>query len=180
MTSDMHVFPPAGWTVDTLGRHLQQQINDLEKLLSERYATQTKALDAALLAQQASTREAQVAQQTAMHTALASAEKAVDKAAAATDKRFESSNGYREQLANQAATFLSRNEFDARLLSNIDKMDSNFIQNGSRIQDLENRLNTMQGQEQGAAESRNSGRLDVGTIVAVLAVIIAAAAMLIK
>lgn len=40
----------SGWTIDSLRYHFQQQIDDMRRLLDERYATQTKALDAALVA----------------------------------------------------------------------------------------------------------------------------------
>lgn len=50
----------------------------------------------------------------AVAAALAAAEKAVAKAEIATEKRFEATNEFREQLSDQAATFISRIEFDAK------------------------------------------------------------------
>lgn len=89
--------------MDTLSAHVQRQLSDLRTLLDERYATQTKALDAAFMAAEK-----------AVQTALESAEKAVTKAETAAEKRFESVNEFRGQLADQNASFMTRTEFDAK------------------------------------------------------------------
>lgn len=52
-----------------------------------------------------------VAAERAVAAALLSAEKAVVKAEIATEKRFESVNEFRGQLADQATSLLSRNEY---------------------------------------------------------------------
>lgn len=93
----------SGWTIDTLRASLRQQIEDLQRLLDERYATQTKALDAAF-----------VAAEKAVATALDSAEKAVAKAETAAERRFEAVNEFRGQLADQAATLMPRIEYEAK------------------------------------------------------------------
>ncbi len=74
---------------------LEARIDAIAQLLDERYATQTKALDAAF-----------VSAEKAVGVALASAEKAVTKAESATEIRFQGVNEFRQQLADQAATFL--------------------------------------------------------------------------
>lgn len=51
------------------------------------------------------------AQEAAVQNALNSAEKAVTKAEIATEKRFEGVNEFRGQLADQARTFLPRQEY---------------------------------------------------------------------
>jgi hypothetical protein len=94
----------SGWTIDTLKESVQREILDLRVLLDERYATQTKALDAAF-----------VAAEKGVVTALASAEKAVTKAELAAERRFEAVNEFRAQLSDQNATFITRVEFDAKL-----------------------------------------------------------------
>lgn len=101
------------WTVTTAMAFLQRQHDDLEARLQERFESQTKAVDAALLAQQAAT-----------HTALLAAEKAVTKAELAADKRFEAVNEFRAQLADQAATLLSRAEAAAKFEAMTDKIDA--------------------------------------------------------
>jgi hypothetical protein len=105
----------SGWTVDTLRvaikewfdvwcRLLDERYNMQTKFLDERYNTQTKALDAAFKAAEL-----------AVAAALASAEKAVVKAEGASDKRFEAVNEFRQQLADQATTFMRRDEAEIRL-----------------------------------------------------------------
>lgn len=93
----------SGWTIDTLRSAILQQFRDLERLLDERYATQTKALDAAF-----------VAAEKAVAAALESAEKAVAKAEMAAERRFEAVNEFRGQLADQAATLMPRIEYEAK------------------------------------------------------------------
>ena len=81
---------PSGWTVDTLMAHYDRRLNDMQRLLDERYA----------------------AQQREVQTALTSAEKAVGKVELATEKRFESVNEFRAQLSDQTNSFLPREVAD--------------------------------------------------------------------
>lgn len=96
--------------IDTQNRYTErlhaEQANYFERVISEyrtqldeRYATQTKALDAAF-----------AAAKEAVTAALAAAETAVAKAEAAADRRFESVNEFRGQLADQSRTFITRDE----------------------------------------------------------------------
>lgn len=136
----------SGWTVDTLRDALHRELELIsgasrEKLtlimsgfddrigaqnamLDERYATQTKALDAAFLAQQTAMKTAFDAADKAVAAALESAEKAVTKAETAAEKRFESVNEFRQQLADQASTFISRTEYDVRVKALTDLLSS--------------------------------------------------------
>lgn len=79
----------SGWTVDTLKEHMTQ-----------RFADQDKAVQAALLA----------------------AKEAVLKAEVASEKRFESVNEFRQQLSDQTNTFLTRNEYAANHSALEDKL----------------------------------------------------------
>jgi len=56
------------------------------------------------------------AQEKAMILALASAEKAVTKAEGAAEKRFEAMNEFRSQLREQAASFMTRVESNAKFV----------------------------------------------------------------
>jgi hypothetical protein len=103
-------------------RYLQRQIDDLRILLDERAENQKINLAAA----------------------LASAKEATGKAELAANARFESVNEFRAQLTDQAATFFSRVEAEARL-------DAMY----ERIQTLETRLNTMAGADAGASQAAN-------------------------
>ena len=53
------------------------------------------------------------AQEKALTSALTAAKEAVDKAQSASEKRFDSVNEFRNQLKDQAATFLTRAEYQA-------------------------------------------------------------------
>lgn len=139
----------SGWTTDTLRADLQRQINtqaeirdrqigDLRDMLQERYATQTKALDAAFAAAEKS-----------VATALDSAEKAVVKAETAAEKRFEAVNEFRGQLADQAATFIGRNEAEARILALAEKLDANQARTDQSFKEINQRLDRMQGSSAG-------------------------------
>lgn len=62
------------------------------------------------------------AQALAVAAALAAAEKAVAKAEGAAEKRFDGVNAFREQLADQAATFITRAEYGATAKATDDKI----------------------------------------------------------
>jgi hypothetical protein len=141
-------------------------------MLDERYATQTKALDAAFLAQQTAMRTALEAAEKAVATALTSAEKAVAKAEVAADKRFESVNEFRAQLSDQTRTFPTRNEVNSQtgaLRADLDRLIERLGQLELR---LTSRLDTAGGRESGEHYQRTESRLNTGTIlsIAVLAV----------
>lgn len=91
----------SGWTVDTSRTDLLRIIDDLEKYTERRFTDQDKAVQAALLA----------------------AKEAVLKAETASEKRFESVNEFRGQLADQTATLLPRSEYDSNHKALEDKID---------------------------------------------------------
>ena len=97
----------------------------LKEMLNERYATQTKALDAAFKA----------AEQ-AVAVALANAEKATAKAEAAADKRFDGVNEFRKTLSDQTTTFLPRAEYAASSSALSDRV----TMSAERVSALELRL----------------------------------------
>jgi len=172
-----------GWTTHTLKAFLMQRIDDLtehvaaqnrdlQHMLGERYATQTKAVDAAFLAQQTAMQTALTAAERAVATALLSAEKAVSKAEAAAEKRFESVNEFRGQLADQAGTFMSRTEshsihqlLEARITAISDMVGTEGQRLRERLNALElrltSRLDRDQGTLEGAAASTSGRRSDV-------------------
>jgi hypothetical protein len=89
----------SGWTVDTLHTHFLRMMEEKSLRDEQRYEAQQLAL-----------REALIGQEKAVNAALAAAEKAVSKAEVAAEKRFDNVNEFRGQLADQAATFMPRNE----------------------------------------------------------------------
>jgi hypothetical protein len=177
----------SGWTVDTLRMHLerqiadqreadQRQLDDLRRMLDERYATQTKALDKAF-----------TAAEQAVTVALANAEKATIKAEAASERRFASVNEFRQTLTDQAATFMPRGEYEAAHKAVTDQITAGYERLAALELRLTSRLERGDGTDLGAANSRSERRLDAGQmiqalilLVAVAAVIVAVAALLKK
>ena len=139
-------------------------IGEMREMLNERYATQTKALDAAFLAQQTAMKTAFDAADKAVAAALESAEKAVTKAEAAAEKRFESVNEFRQQLTDQAATFVSRTEYTVNHATLNDKFDAEAKRTTERISAIElrltSRLDLSQGAGAGIRETATDHRYD--------------------
>ena len=154
--------------LSTADATVRQSMDDLRVMLNERYATQTKALDAAFKA----------AEQ-AVTTALASQEKAVSKAEAAADKRFEAVNEFRQQLSDQTASFPTRAEVGSRM----DALAKDIARNTESQREMElrltSRLDTITGGTAGAAATRSEQRLNIGATVAVVGAILTAAAIIV-
>jgi hypothetical protein len=128
-------------------------LDSYKDLLSERYATQTKGADERFEAQQLAMKTAFDAADKAVQAALAAAEKAANKAEAAADDRFKAVNEFRGQLADQAATLLSRVEFAAQFNSLVEKVDAL----SSRIADIDKRLTAVQASGAGAESVTGTG-----------------------
>ena len=154
--------------LSTADATVRRSLDDLRVMLNERYATQTKALDAAFKA----------AEQ-AVTTALASQEKAVSKAEAAADKRFEAVNEFRQQLSDQTSNFPTRVEMTTRL----DSLAADVTRNSAEIRALElrlsSRLDLMTGGQAGAQSSRTEQRLNIGAVIAVVGAVLTAAAIIV-
>ena len=188
--------------VDRRLEHVQLQVDqrfeatqelraDLKDLLNERYATQTKALDAAFKA----------AEQ-AVAVALANAEKATIKAEVAAETRFTAVNEFREQLQLIINTFMTRVETEARLTGlseRVADMREDLTRIGGqvvprnetetwrtqmleRITALElrltSRLDLNQGEHTGGERQDTERRLDIGVVLQLLAVLISIAAII--
>jgi hypothetical protein len=105
------------WTVDTL-----------KEMVDRRFEDSDKAVQAAL-----------VSAEKAVTAALTAAKEAVNKAEIATEKRFESVNEFRGQLADQSSNLLPRAEYASQHKAIEDK-----------IQGLTDRMNLKDGASQGA------------------------------
>lgn len=103
-------------------------LSELEKRVYQRFDQNDKALAAALLAAKE-----------AVTAALTAAKEAVDKAERAADKRFESVNEFRAQLADQASTFISR-----------ELADSQFDELRKQMTSVTARVDTAAGRDQGS------------------------------
>lgn len=136
----------SGWTTDTLHAHMQSQLNELRRALDERHEAQLRAVDAAFSSQQRAVDAALAAAERTVkqradqqdrefhehldqyrrETSLAfsTSDKAIEKAERAAEKRFDAVNEFRQQLGDQAATFMPRSEAQARWESLGEKLDA--------------------------------------------------------
>jgi hypothetical protein len=93
--------PPDDWTLGTLRRHVIDLMDERDRRYAERFEAQEKAVGAAISA----------------------ADKAVTKAETSTEKRFDSTNEFRQTLTDQAATFVTKVEYAANYNIMIKDMD---------------------------------------------------------
>lgn len=120
---------PSGWTVDTLHAMLVLRFAEKDRRDEQRFEAQQLAL-----------RDALIAQEKAVNAALMAAQQAVTKAEIAAEKRFDSVNEFRAQLADQTATLMPRNE--AMVLINgladrVNKLESGIDVNSGRGKGLD-------------------------------------------
>jgi hypothetical protein len=157
----------SGWTVDTLHTHFARQLAQMAAMTEERHRAQGEAIDKAFAAQQAAMHAAFAAQQKATETAfasqdramsaaLAAAKEAVSVANTANEKRFESVNEFRGQLADIMRTLMPRAEAEAVMSRETE-----------RLNDLVKRAEHWPTRgEMGTAGERNAERInDVGVRV---------------
>jgi hypothetical protein len=164
------------WTVDTLKEFFESEIASMRTLLNERYATQTKATDAASVVQQTAMKTAFDAADKAVQAALAAAKEASAKAEHAGDKRFDSVNEFREQLSDILARCLLRTEYVVSQGALTDKVESNYKALAERIGAVElrltSRLDLNQGADTGATSARGINEVRVNQRLVVMGIII--------
>ena len=148
--------------LDDLRAAVRSQSDDRIRILDERYATQTKALDAAFKA----------AEQ-AVAVALANAEKATIKAEDASERRFEGVNEFRKALSDQTQTFIPRAEYETAREALTARVNFNADRVAALELRLTSRLDLGEGADKGEDHRRTEQRLDIGQLVAVVAVIVA-------
>jgi len=122
--------------IDRRAEH-RRDLEQLRDLLQERYVTQTVALQTAL-----------ASAEKAVNVALLSAEKAVIKAELASDTRFASVNEFREQLADQAQTFMPRAESGARHDALAESTTREVNRLVTRVQELDLKLASLPSREE--------------------------------
>ena len=91
------------WTVKTLKAYYDQRLHDQSRSIDRRFTDAGVAVTAALNA----------------------AKEAVGKAEVAAEKRFDAQNEFRDQLRDQASTFMPRAEAEIRFGNLSDKIDTN-------------------------------------------------------
>lgn len=99
--------------------------------------------------------------QKAVQAALLAAKEAVLKAEIATEKRFESVNEFRAQLADQSNTLMPRAEYTVQHKALED-----------RVTDLTDRINKTDGAKQGSEITMGKIYAAIGAVGAILAIIV--------
>jgi hypothetical protein len=146
----------SGWTLDSLKAHYDTLLTEKDLRYEQRFQ----------------------AQQLGIRDALASAERAVSKADAATEKRFDGQNEFRDQLRDQAATFMPRAEYDRAhndLVERVDQMRGAFTDRLAQL-DLAVRTGTV-GTEQRRAGSDAAWAYVVGGVGVAVGVVGAVVAL---
>jgi hypothetical protein len=151
-----------------LKEFMELRVNSLQSMLDERYATQTKALDAAFRA----------AEQ-AVAVALANAEKATIKAETAADKRFDAVNEFRQVLTDQTATFMPRSEYDTAHAALVDRITIQTERMAALELRLTSRLDIGQGTDEGGYRQRTDQRAGVAQMLQILTIVALAAGLVI-
>lgn len=114
-------------------------VDTLKEYTQQRFSDQDKAVQAALLA----------------------AKEAVLKAETASEKRFESVNEFRGQLADQTATLIPRAEADSR-----------FSALSEKVTDLTDRINKTEGAKAGSDVTIGKIYAAIGVVGAILGIIV--------
>jgi hypothetical protein len=112
------------WTLNTLRVHMDSRVDDLRRLLDERYQTQVAATEKAFAAQQLAMQTALAAQERAVAAAMTASEMASAKAERSAEARFAAVNEFRAQLADQAATLMGRLEARALIDAQAEKINT--------------------------------------------------------
>lgn len=123
---------PSPWTIDSLHeriielfaasdrRHddsseaLRDLLREVDRRYEQRFIAQENAVGLALTRVDKEFHEHIAQVRTETHAALEAADKAINKSESATEKRFESVNEFRAQLADQTRTFMPRTESISR------------------------------------------------------------------
>lgn len=147
---------------------IHRRIDNLEKHLTMMIRSERDLTDAKFVTYQ--TLISSQADKVAL--ALTASEKAIGKAEIATEKRFDAVNEFRAQLADQARTFMPRNE----ALQLADQATSRIREvadrTGDQIRELREWRNRTEGAGQGTKDNRVAIFTSITAAVGVLSVII--------
>lgn len=138
---------------NTLDKEYHEHLEQVRHENTLAFINSDKAIAAALL----SAKEA-------VNAALVSSKEAVTKAELAAEKRFESVNEFRAQLADQAATFVSRLEADAYRQGTEQKLEALKDQ----VDRAEKRLDLNQGRNAGSASTIGYAVTAIGVLILVI------------
>lgn len=168
----------SGWTVDTLRASIEQQFDAIYKLMDERKATTDEAGRVALAAQQTAMQTALEAAEKAVIVALLSAKEAVNKAEIAADKRFDNMNEFRQQLNDQASSFMPRTEADIRINAVANTLAEHVVRADENFTEIRTALSRLTATREGQATQRADTSRNVTIAVSVLVLLVMVASVL--
>ena len=167
---------------------LEQRIDALKELTDQRLIAAGDAVVAALAAAKEAVAKAEVAADKRFESVNEFRGQAADQAArfltrteynGAHTALVDSVNGLRAQIADLSAQVVPRLETDAWRQAMTDKFETSTGRNAEEIRILAQRLDLGQGAMTGSAEQRSERRLDVGTVLQVLAIVATAIGLVI-
>lgn len=112
-------IPIGEWTIGSLKAYQDQATAGVKELLT----SEIKRVDADIKQLNILLDERSITQEKAVAAALSATREAISKSEVATEKRFESVNEFRGQLADQTSTFLPRPEYVSAHQALIEKID---------------------------------------------------------
>src|ERR1700730_3038561 len=145
-----------------------QRFADQAIAISTAFAANEKAITAAFAANEKLVTAAFNANEKATAMALASAKEAVAKAEAASEKRFESVNEFRGQLRDQAASFITRDEYSIQLKSITDKLDNAVVSFSVQLDRATSQLNSSISSltlSSASLQGKSSGRFELWALI---------------
>lgn len=93
----------------------------------------------------------------------------------AMEKRLDGMNEFRDQLRDQAARFISRDELNVISSHN----DEGQARNAEAIQRVASRMDLMQGNDSGSSNYRTERRLDMGQVIQIAVMLIMVASVIV-
>jgi hypothetical protein len=93
----------------------------------------------------------------------------------AMEKRLDGMNEFRDQLRDQAARFIGRDELNAIVKNN----EEGQVRNADATQRLASRMDLMQGSDTGSFSYRAEHRLDIGQLIQVAVMLIMVASVIV-
>lgn len=187
---------PVGLTVEALNQIVEERfdamrllheqaiaavtavLNERDHRYEQRFLAQENAVQLALARVDKEFHEhlAQVRAET--HAALEAADKAIGKSETATEKRFESVNEFRGQLADQASRFMPRAESLQRHEQNAEKLDGLEKRLREDMSRVNSRLDLMTGSASGQDKTRAIIAWGIAALAGLISIVVAANAYL--
>lgn len=148
----------SGWTTDTLHAHLMGLIVSRDTQNAQAFQSVRD------LMQEKDLRDEQRFQ---------SLQRAIDKAEEATEKRFEGVNEFRQQLGDQARTFLPRLEYDRAHTDLVERVDHQRSEVGDHLSLLDNAVSNNTARRGGGEQVVAYVVAAIGAIVGIVGVAVA-------